>query len=645
MMSGILGKYSLIIGVLMCFGAVSCATRSTVRVPEMTVSQHTEAMTIPAPELKEISSPEEKIQTAAVTEMAVSSETPETKEIVSEAQDQTATPSNRIEAVEAPVETLAPATLPEQSFDNKTADEKGNKEQEKMDEALDLLNQSQDNWEKGELDTAMNILDKAYGMILETDGDPDIVWQRDDIRLMIAKRIVEIYAARANTAVGNGSEIPMTINDDVRKEIRIFQTVDRQFFLQSYKRSGRFQPLIVEFIREAGLPEELSWLPLVESGFKISALSKARALGLWQFIPSTGYRFGLKRDYWLDERMDVEKSTRAAIEYLKALHGIFGDWLTVLAAYNCGEGRVLRVISQKHLNYLDNFWDLYRQLPFETARYVPRFLAALEIVKNPDQYGFKGEFQRNDYIPYERVETNRCLNLAAVAEKLGCQVDLMKDLNAELRYGVTPDRSYELKIPKVAFRKGAEVIEGVATAKKPGGPVFVQYKVKSGDVLSTLARDYKTSIPAIMAANGLRDRHTIRAGQWLKIPASAEWAISKSALKDDDGSQGGRIINYNVQKGDSLWRLARRYDTKVSTIKQINNLSDGTLAVGQIIKIGGASDDPKEKNRSSKLYRVQKGDSLYSIALATGTTIERLLELNGLTVDSTIFPEQMIRVE
>ena len=110
----------------------------------------------------------------------------------------------------------------------------------------------------------------------------------------------------------------------------------------------------------------------MESGFKIQAYSRARALGLWQFIPSTGYKFGLSRDEWVDERMDVEKSTQAAIAYLKELHGMFGDWLTVLAAYNCGEGRVLRVISRQHINYFDRFWDLYNQLPRETARYVPR---------------------------------------------------------------------------------------------------------------------------------------------------------------------------------------------------------------------------------------------------------------------------------
>src|SRR6185503_15097104 len=140
-------------------------------------------------------------------------------------------------------------------------------------------------------------------------------------------------------------------------------------------------------LAEAGMPEQLSWLPLVESGFKDRALSSARARGLWQFIPSTGYRYGLDRSDWIDERMDPEKSTQGAIAYLTALHGLFGDWMTALAAYNCGENSVLRAINNQKLSYFDQFWDLYQRLPRETRRYVPRFLATLAILEEPGRYG------------------------------------------------------------------------------------------------------------------------------------------------------------------------------------------------------------------------------------------------------------------
>ena len=253
-------------------------------------------------------------------------------------------------------------------------------EQDLMEKALVLLEVADAFWVRGDVENTLNTLDKAYALVLDTNGDVDVARQKDDIRLLISKRILSVYSAKQTVTNGKASEIPLIINADVEKEIRSFQGHEREYFISSYQRSGRYRSIILKELKKAGIPEELFWLPLVESGFKIQALSRARALGLWQFIPSTGYKFGLSRDEWIDERMDVEKSTQAAIAYLKELHSMFGDWLTVLAAYNCGEGRVLRVISRQHINYFDRFWDLYNQLPRETARYVPRFLATLHII-------------------------------------------------------------------------------------------------------------------------------------------------------------------------------------------------------------------------------------------------------------------------
>ena len=173
------------------------------------------------------------------------------------------------------------------------------------------------------------------------------------------------------------------MNADVEKEISSFQGMERDIL---YCGLSAFRYVSFYYCKSVEKSGNSGRIFLASSGgkcFKINAYSRARALGLWQFIPSTGYKFGLSRDEWIDERMDVEKSTQAAIAYLKELHNMFGDWLTVLAAYNCGEGKVLRVISRQNINYLDGFWDLYRQLPHETARYVPRFLATLHIVKEP----------------------------------------------------------------------------------------------------------------------------------------------------------------------------------------------------------------------------------------------------------------------
>jgi membrane-bound lytic murein transglycosylase D len=530
------------------------------------------------------------------------------------------------------------------------ADENGkqNNEQENMDQAISILNQSQNLWEKGELDNALELLDEAYTLILDVDGDPDISWQKDDLRFMIAKRIMEIYASRSSVATGQQSEIPYVMNEDVEKEIKRFQKGDRNFFIGSYKRSGKYRPMIVKQLKEAGLPEELSWLPLVESGFKIKALSRARALGLWQFIPSTGYKFGLKRDHYVDERMDVEKSTEAAIAYLKELHGIFGDWLTVLAAYNCGEGRVLRVISRQHMNYLDNFWDLYRQLPYETARYVPRFLAASHIIKNPEKYGMDLNVALDEEIPFETVKTKKRMNLGNIARSISVSKEDMYSLNSELRFKTTPEKEYELKVPAGKAGKFYSVLAKIPTSKRPGGPVYVRHKIRKGESLSVIARKYRTSVRAIVAANRLSSKHRIRAGKWLKIPTrSSGYSGPKTYASAQRAVTKGETVKYRVKKGDSLWLLARRFNTTVSIIKRVNGLRSNRLQIGQVLKIGEGTTKTTKKaaSSSSKTYTVRKGDSLYLIARRNGIKLEKLLELNRMTKSSTIYPGQTIRLQ
>ncbi|MEA1992063.1 MAG: lytic transglycosylase domain-containing protein, partial [Thermodesulfobacteriota bacterium] len=240
---------------------------------------------------------------------------------------------------------------------NKDKGKEQNVEQYLLDAALDYCKASQEFWVEGYLNKAIDALDQAYGLILKVDPEsaPEFIQQKEDLRFMISRRILEIHASRYTAVNGNHNAIPLIMNSYVKQEIRSFQGRERKFFIESYKRSGKYRDEIVKALKEAGLPEDLSWLPLIESGFKVKALSCARALGLWQFIPSTGYKFGLNRDNWIDERLDPTKSTAAALLYLEELHQIFGDWTTVLAAYNCGEGRVLRKIRRQKINYLDNF--------------------------------------------------------------------------------------------------------------------------------------------------------------------------------------------------------------------------------------------------------------------------------------------------
>jgi len=512
-------------------------------------------------------------------------------------------------------------------------------EQENMDQALELLGQSQIQWEKGNLDNSLSLLDQAYSLILDVDGEPRIAWQKDDLRFMIAKRILEIYTSRSNVATGYQSEIPFVMNADVKKEIRRYQRGERRFFINSYKRSGRYRPLILEKLKEAGLPEELSWLPLVESGFKIKALSSARALGLWQFIPSTGYKFGLKRDHWIDERMDPEKSTQAAIAFMKSLHEIFGDWQTVLAAYNCGEGRVLRVISRQHMNYLDNFWDLYNQLPIETAQYVPRFIAVLHIIKNPKKYGIDLPENIDKPIDYEMVKTNKCMRLKDISHHLKVPDNELAALNSELRFKVTPDKEYDLKIPRGTAERFALVVNQIPKSKLPGSARYVRHRIKRGESLSTIARKYRSSVRAIVRANHLTSRHRIRAGKTLKIPLRGYSYVEERAYKPSrkiTKSQKGEIITYKVKKGSSLWLIARRYDTTVSEIKKMNGLQSNRLKVGQVLRIRSGS--------GKNSYVVRKGDCLGSIAEKHKLSVHELLKLNGLSQKDNIYPGQVIVV-
>ena len=518
-----------------------------------------------------------------------------------------------------------------------------NQEQEKTDEALELLTQSQSLWEQGNLDGALDLLDDAYALIIDLDGDPDISWQKDDLRYLIARRIMEIYTARSNVATGNQSEVPLVMNKDVEKEIQRFKTSEKGFFTRSYKRSGRFRPMIVAKLKEAGLPEELSWLPLVESGFKINALSRARALGLWQFIPSTGYKFGLKRDTWIDERMDAEKSTDAAIAYLKKLHEIFGDWYTVLASYNCGEGRVLKVISRQHMNYLDNFWDLYRQLPFETARYVPRFIATLHIVKDPAKYGIDLGEGLEEPISYETVTVKKSMKLKDIAKKMGVSEGMLAGLNTELRYKITPETLYELNIPVGTGEQFARIVDTIPKAHKPG-PAYVRHKVRRGESLSVIAARYRTSVSAIVAANHLRSRHSIRAGRWLKIPSRGYRPTASKTTKRTvtSGAKDGKVITYRVKKGDSLWLLARRFNTTISETKRLSGLSRSRLYVGQVITIRNGNYVPPTS--SSKTYTVKRGDCLSLIAEKNRMSLAKLLRLNSFSRKTILYPGQKIIV-
>ena len=384
-----------------------------------------------------------------------------------------------------------------------------------FEEILNLCQEAQTAWEKDDLDGALTILDRAYSLLLKINlpADSPLIQEKNNLRLLIAQKIQQIYASRLVVVGDNHRTIPLEENEEVLAEIRSFQTKERQAFEEAYRRSGFYREIILEELRQVGLPEELVWLPLIESFYKVKALSRAQALGLWQFIASTGYRFGLRRDRWIDERMDPVKSTRAAIRYLTELHDLFGDWTTALAAYNCGEIKVQNIIRTQRVNYLDNFWDLYRRLPRETARFVPRFIAAVLIIKNPEKYGFN---LPEPYPPlrWESVTINRPVKLSALAKALEIDPAELSFLNPELRQDATPNYPYELKVPVGTAEKTILAIQNLPKWIPPD-PVY--HIVRPGETLSSIARKYRTSVRTLVRLNNIKNPHLIMPGQKIKI--------------------------------------------------------------------------------------------------------------------------------
>jgi membrane-bound lytic murein transglycosylase D len=517
--------------------------------------------------------------------------------------------------------------------------------------ALALCRAAQTYWKRGEIDLAIDTLDQAYGLVLSVDpgNDPELLQEMEDLRITISRRILEIYSSRYVLVNGKRNEIPLTVNRHVQDEIDSFTTGrERDFFLDAYRRSGRYRAKIEAALAAAGLPAELVWLPLIESGFKVTALSPARALGLWQFIPSTGYRYGLNRDNYIDERLDPEKSTRGAIEYLKELHGMFGDWTTVLAAYNCGENRVLRTIQSQNINYLDNFWDLYERLPHETARYVPRFLATLHIVHSLQTYGFQ-DVAVDPPLESEIVTIPRQASLAAIARSTGIDNDLLRLLNAELRQGILPEDGYDLRVPPGEKAQVLAKLDDIPAyqARRPQKTVVTRHKVRKGETIETISKRYGADAKSILLANNLRRPSPLAAGTILRVPMEVPPERPPALAETKAPAPKREAVEHVVRQGDSLYNLARRYGTTTEEIQRLNRVTPSSLAIGQVLKIMPAAAPAKNEPPKARpsLYVVRNGDTLHQIAQRHHMALDRLLDLNQLKAASKLQPGQKLMVE
>lgn len=306
------------------------------------------------------------------------------------------------------------------------------------------------------------------------------------------------------------SDLPVVFNEPVERFIRAFQTVRRGKFYEGMGRMGRYQPYIQKIFKEKGIPQDLIYLGLIESAFNPHVLSRARALGIWQFIPGTGRVYRLRQDFWVDERKDFEKATEAAATYLKNLYDRFGDWALALAGYNAGEGRVEWALRRSKGR---DYWQL--RLPRETKLYVPAIYASVVIAKNLEEYGFK-DLRLDSPFEYEKVSVPDATDLKIIADCAGVDPQLVRDMNPELlRWCTPPQVNYEVKIP---VGTKAKFEEKFAQIPKDQWVSWRTHKVRSGETLGKIGKQYRIPPATLAQMNHLKSIHRISVGQVLMIP-------------------------------------------------------------------------------------------------------------------------------
>ena len=448
------------------------------------------------------------------------------------------------------------------------------------DQIGDMNQEDQEEFERFEK-SFLDIYTHKLGTIRSSDAPVTAERFRRDITEALDPLEIEMGKTKYVVVDDRDGHIPLVRNKQVDQFITYFTTAKgRKQFAIWMKRYEEYKDLILPILKKHEMPEELMVLAMIESGLNPKAYSRANASGMWQFIYSTGKNYGLKRDWYIDERRDPIKATGAACEYLKDLNEQFDNWYLALAAYNCGSGRISRA-SKLHQTY--DFWQMH-SLPRESRNYIPYYLAAAIIMKDPEKYGFT--IPKVKPFSYEEVVLEHSADLAVLSRVAGIKVKTLRKYNPELRQSATPaDNPYLLKLPKGKKEQFLERWNSIPESER-FAPQFIVHRVRYGESLWTISKKYGASIHDIAAVNKIRNRHKIKVGNKLKVPLKGG-VLRTWGTKDNGGPSGHYKVTYKVKRGDTLGQIAEDYKSKASKIRRWNGLKYGSSLIypGQKLKI------------------------------------------------------------